>query len=187
MPRSGSVICWCFALAVVANACGESTQTTSTTARTSPPVTESAHTVTQSTASTQAPKTATPARPGKGAGAIGKAPGRNAEAVKPRGVATTPPVAPKRVVAKGHVFPRSVKANFLAACGAAKGSPSSCGCVLAQQELRKVEKGQSIAELVILEVAMVQKHATLQQTMQRGVLLPEGVQHSLERCKGTKA
>jgi hypothetical protein len=81
-------------------------------------------------------------------------------------------------------YPETVSIKFISSCKTAKGSPSSCGCVLARQELRKVEKGQSIAELLAFEIA-VQSGASLKAMMQHKVELPVGLSQSLDQCKHT--
>ena len=53
----------------------------------------------------------------------------------------------------------------------AKGSPSSCECVVVKQELRPVERAQSIAELIVLEAALAQ-----------GITLEQAARHRI-RCR----
>jgi hypothetical protein len=59
--------------------------------------------------------------------------------------------------------------------------------VLERQELRpvedpKIEKGQAVAELFVLELAMRQG-TTLQAAMKHAVALPHGLRGTLTACK----
>jgi len=87
-------------------------------------------------------------------------------------------VPPKRL------FPKRLAHTFLVACAAAKGSPSSCECILARQELNKVEQGQSVAEDLVLEAVMEKPGASLE-AMRHGVRLPALFKRNLELCKVT--
>jgi hypothetical protein len=60
--------------------------------------------------------------------------------------------------------------------------------VLERQELRpvenrKIEKGQVIAELFALELAMKESRVTLQAAMNHAVPLPRLLRRTLEACK----
>ena len=85
-------------------------------------------------------------------------------------------------------FPQELTTRFLSACKAAGGSAAKCECVLDRQELRpienrKVEKGQAIAELFVLELAMSGRGVTLRAAMNHAVSLPLGLRGTLEACK----
>ena len=185
MSRPGPItsVCVCAALAVAAAGCGESAGTTSTKTTASAPAGEAPPTVSQSTGSTGTTQ-AKPTKPSHHEPAAAVKPPVihkiiEKKALKP--VHSTPkPVTPKA----GTRFPTGVKVNFLDACLGAKGSTASCECVIARQELLKVEKGQAIAELVIVEAAMLQKHLSFAEAAAHTVLLPELVHQSLKACNG---
>jgi hypothetical protein len=139
------------ALAVLASGCG-STETASTgkvastNAGTSAPAGETPRTTSQSTAPKAAHQTAkVPAGKAPRANPEHQAtvPTTSTEAAKPKTEAAKPVQAPLR-----HRFPREVKNNFIAVCTAAKGSTSSCECIVAKYESMNVEEGQSLAQLV---------------------------------------
>jgi hypothetical protein len=50
--------------------------------------------------------------------------------------------------------------------------------------MRKVPMGQSIAEVLALEIA-VQQGASLADAMRHSVPLPQGLRRSLDQCKST--
>jgi hypothetical protein len=176
-------ICLVVALAFVASGCGSSTNTVSTTVTTSTPVAESPHTTDQATGSTQAPQASTPTatQPAK-TKTLSIEPPTQLKPSAPKQPAAKPNTEPPPPVAKEKGFPRAVKVAFLEACGKTKGSPSGCKCVLATQEMRKVEKGQAIAEMLILEREMRGRGISIQQAARHAVLLPEGVELTVKRC-----
>jgi hypothetical protein len=51
-----------------------------------------------------------------------------------------------------HQYPRFFQIRFIVSCEAAKGSHSSCECILTKLEKSPVEKGQSLGELIALEL-----------------------------------
>lgn len=192
MSKSRSIICLFAALALGAGGCGESTKTastspgTSTPAATSTQANESSHTASQGASAPAAPpanKASQPKATEKAARAKPhpEAPHKGAEAAKPSGEAG----APQLKVPPQKLFANRAQRTFIAACEAAKGSHSSCECVLARQEISNVEKGQSVAETLALEAAMQRPGASLEALRLHHVLLPRGVKHSLELCKVT--
>jgi hypothetical protein len=189
MSKSRSIICLSAALTVVASGCGGASNTVVTTVTSAPstpstPGPEASNTGGTGTSSEQAQHAGTASQPS----AAAKTPEtsahreqkpskRGTEAAKPTSGSPAPTsVPPKRR------YPRSVHFKFLSSCQAAQGSPSSCECVVVKQELRPVEKPQSIAELIILEAALAQG-ITLEQAARHRIPLPEGVQRSLVQCK----
>ena len=145
-------------LAVVASGCG-STETASTSSTTptnaSPSAPASPQTVSTSTSPAKAQPTTTAAAP-KVAEAEPKHQESAAEA-KPESKAEAP--KPSAKATPSHVpvsrqYPKPMQSSFIAACKAWKGSASSCECLLASFEMKKVEKAQSLAELLATEGAM---------------------------------
>lgn len=185
-------ICLIVGLAVLASGCGstktDSTQTTvtaSTDAGTTVP--KGAQTTTQGTSSNQAPQTTAPeAKPERGATAAEAKPEREQKASKKRAEAVKPSVQSSEQVPLSHRYPRLVQLKFIAGCLAAKGSDSSCECILTKLEKSNVEKGQSIAEMFALELAF-QRGVSLQVAMRHGVRLPHGVQRIAEECRSASA
>jgi hypothetical protein len=87
-------------------------------------------------------------------------------------------------------YPENFQVNFIARCEAAKGSASLCKCVLHKQEFSKEEKGQSLAELLALEVAL-QKGATIPELARPtgprpAIPLPAEIRGRLEACYSGK-
>jgi len=81
-------------------------------------------------------------------------------------------------------YPKELQGKFLRACKAAKGSTSSCECIIARQEVNlKVEQGQSLAELLALELAFEREHASLEDIRRRRVRAPRLVRHVVRECK----
>ena len=185
--------CMIVGLAVLASGCGSTktasvyvTASTSTNAGTTAPAGSSAQSATQSTNSTQAPQTtatkakaesprapeAKPERkqPASGAGAQAVTPGNGSGEVLPP---------------RSRRYPRFFQLKFISSCEAAGGSHSSCECILITQEKRNVEKGQSMAELLALDLEL-RRGISLQKAAHHGVLLPSGVQRSAEACGTSK-
>jgi hypothetical protein len=72
----------------------------------------------------------------------------------------------------------------LRACKRAKGSTSSCECIIATQEGNlKVEVGQSLAELLALELAFEREHATLEAIRRHRVPSPHLVRRAVLKCR----
>jgi hypothetical protein len=80
-------------------------------------------------------------------------------------------------------YPKELQGRFLRACKAAKGSTSSCECIIARQEGNlKVERGQSLAELLALEIAFEREHASLADIRRRRVRSPRLVRRVVREC-----
>jgi len=81
-------------------------------------------------------------------------------------------------------YPKELQGKFLRACKAAKGSTSSCECIIVRQEInRKVEVGQSLAELLALEIAFERRHASLEDIRRRRVRAPRLVRQVIRLCR----
>jgi hypothetical protein len=81
-------------------------------------------------------------------------------------------------------YPKELQGKFLVACRAAKGSSSSCECIIAKQELNlKLEKGQTLAELLALEIAFQREGASLEDIRRHRVPSPRGVRRVAQECK----
>jgi hypothetical protein len=81
-------------------------------------------------------------------------------------------------------YPKELQGKFLRACKAAKGSTSSCECIIATQEGNlKVEVGQSLAELLALELAFEREHASLAAIRARRVPSPRLVRQAVRKCR----
>src|SRR5262249_9935871 len=157
--------------------------TASTDTGATAPAAKATHTSTKTTGSTHAPHTATQAKPPPKPprSAPEQSPAVNKvlrQVTKPTGKGTGEVLPPK-----SHRYPRFIQAGFIASCKSAKGSHSSCECIIIKQEARNVEKGQSMAELIALELEL--KHGlSLRNAAHHRVLLPSGVQRSAELCAG---
>jgi hypothetical protein len=193
--RISFTICLIAAVAVLASGCGSTkkattatTATTGTIASTSTgatatagvPAGKGAQKPAQSTGATHAPHATAPeARPEHREAPVKTTPEqqrilkRRAESVKPGAGSgeLTPP----------HHYPKFIEFSFMSSCEAAKGSRSKCECILIKQEKSNVEKGQSIAELVALEVAF-KEGASLEKAMHHGVPLPVRIKRAAEQC-----
>jgi hypothetical protein len=81
-------------------------------------------------------------------------------------------------------YPKELQGKFMRACKAAKGSTSSCECIIVTQEANlKVEVGQSLAELLALELAFEREHASLQSIRRGRVRAPRLVRHAVRKCR----
>jgi hypothetical protein len=81
-------------------------------------------------------------------------------------------------------YPKELQGKFLRACTAARGSRSSCECIIARQEGNlKVERGQSLAELLALELAFEREHASLQDIRRARVPSPRLVRQVVRVCR----
>lgn len=158
-------ICPLVALAVLASGCGSTKTTTtsatapatastpttaSTTGNTTVPAGKGAQTATQSRGSTHAPQTTTahtqtpaPTQPAVRA----YAPHLKSKSVEPQ---------PKPKPGRRYEFPLEAQRQFIGFCTARNSSKSSCECVIAKFEARKVEEGQAISELLVIGVALRQ-------------------------------
>jgi hypothetical protein len=159
----------------------------STTTTTSAPANQASQTLGQSTSSKEAQPTTKTGKPtaaetkaaevkaaqAKAAEAEQKAPESGTEAGKP----TTG--ASERQVPLSHRFPKYIQSNFIINCTAARGSASSCECVVVKLEQSNVEKGRSIAELLVLELAL-RRGASLEEALRQP--LPEKVQRDVKEC-----
>jgi hypothetical protein len=168
-------------LAVLSSGCGSTktastptttstSKTASTNAGTTAPAGKGAQSATQSTSSKHAPPTTAPEAK----------PAREQKAAKVQAV--KPTVESAEGVPPSHRFPRPVQVKFIASCGAAKGSNSSCECILTKLEQANVEKGQSIAELIALELEL-KNGVSLQEAPHHGAEpLPVRVKRDVEEC-----
>jgi hypothetical protein len=81
-------------------------------------------------------------------------------------------------------LPKQVQGKFILACTSAKGTKSSCECIVVKQELdTKVEVGQIVAELLALEIAFTQEHATIEDIRRHRVLSPHKIRTVANQCK----
>jgi hypothetical protein len=85
---------------------------------------------------------------------------------------------------KKRRYPKELQGKFLGLCKAAKGSTKSCECIIVKQELNtKVEVGQSLAELLALEIAFQREGASLEDVRQRRVPAPRIVRRVTRECR----
>ena len=69
-------------------------------------------------------------------------------------------------------------------CKGAKGSKSSCECILVKQELNtKPEVGQLVAELLALEIAFQHEHASLEDVRTHRVPSPRKIRRLARECQ----
>jgi hypothetical protein len=81
-------------------------------------------------------------------------------------------------------YPKVLQGKFLVACKAARGSTSSCECIIAKQELKlNLEQGQTLAELLALEIAFQKEGASLEDVRRHRVPSPRGVRRVTVECK----
>jgi hypothetical protein len=81
-------------------------------------------------------------------------------------------------------YPKDLQGKFMLACKAAKGSASSCECIIVRQEVNlKIERGQSLAELLALEIAFERQHASLEDIRRRRVRSPRIVRRAVRACR----
>ena len=81
-------------------------------------------------------------------------------------------------------YPKELQGKFMRACNAAKGSTSSCECIIARQEANlKVERGQTLAELLALEIAFEREHASLEDIRRRRVPAPRLIRRVVRACR----
>jgi hypothetical protein len=203
-------ICLLVAPAVLVSGCGSTrtastNNTASTSASATAPATQSTPTVAQSTSSKAAqhaskarkPKAtkAKPERKQKPAAAKGeqKETAAEAEAYQrykrkqeaARRAAARPGLeaAEARLPVKRR-YPKDLQGKFMVLCKAAKGSTSSCECIIVKQELNtKLEIGQTLAELLALEIAFQREGASLEDIRQHRVLSPRVVRRVTRECK----
>jgi hypothetical protein len=182
-------------LAVPASGCGSTktvstttttasaptTASTSTNAGTTAPARKGAQTATQSTGAKNAPHTTAPkAKPQRREKAAEAKPQRVVKALKK--------TAEELELGRGsseksppHRFPRLFQLRFIVSCEAAKGSNSSCECILTKLEKSNVEKGQSIAELLVLQ-GELQSGTSFQAVARGRVRLPRKVKRYTKEC-----
>ena len=85
-------------------------------------------------------------------------------------------------------YPQEVVSKFTKTCKAGGGSTAVCACIIRGQELRKVERGQSIAEMFALELAMkLHPGLSIKQLMNNAIRLPTGLERTLAICKTVRA
>ena len=82
-------------------------------------------------------------------------------------------------------YPKELQGKFMRACKAAKGSTtSSCECIIVRQEANlKVERGQTLAELLAVEIAFEREHATLEDIRRHRVRSPRLVRRVVRACR----
>jgi hypothetical protein len=81
-------------------------------------------------------------------------------------------------------YPKELQGKFMRACKAAKGSTSSCECIVVKQESNlKVERGQSLAELLALEIAFARHAASLEDIRRRRVRSPRLIRRVIRECR----
>jgi hypothetical protein len=81
-------------------------------------------------------------------------------------------------------YPKELQGRFMVACKAAKGSTSTCECIIAKQELNtKLELGQTLAELLALEIAIHRENASLEDIRRHRVPAPRIVRRVTRECK----
>src|SRR5262249_28225998 len=184
------------AIVVLAGGCGSSkkasapatagaTGTTSASAGTTATGASGAQTATRGTTSTHAPRTTapkakaqSPQKTAKSLEAEEQAASRKAaESVNSGGNGSGEVVPPH-----SHRYPRAFQLKFIVSCEAAKGSNSSCECILAKQQKLKVEKGKSMAELLALELQLKEHHASLRTAAHNGIPAPELVKGAVKAC-----
>jgi hypothetical protein len=102
-----------------------------------------------------------------------------------RRVASTPTLlAAELRLPLSRRLPKQVQGKFMLACTSAKGTKSSCECIVVKQELdTKIEVGQIIAELLALEIAFAQEHATIEDIRRHRVLSPRKIRTVANQCK----
>ena len=92
--------------------------------------------------------------------------------------------AAERDVPLKRRYPKELQGKFMRACKAARGSTSSCECIIARQEANlKVERGQTLAELLALEIAFERDHATLEDIRRRRVPSPRIIRRVVRACR----
>jgi hypothetical protein len=197
--------CLLVALAVVASGCG-STETASTSTKSasgSTPNQPSTQTASQSTGSTQAQHTTGTTREPKAAETKPKRQEKAAEAKRQAAQKASKErtEAVKVLEAAGAQVPlkkqysAQEQIKFMFSCNRTAKSPHlTCECVLVKQELRKIETGQSLAELLALNFALsrgVSLHRAVHEgvpfpgasSSKRRVRLPHEILLSVEECE----
>jgi hypothetical protein len=181
-------ICLPAVLALFASGCGSTktastpTATTSATATANagatPPTATGTKTATQRTHPKHAPPhtTASPAKPKRQKAAEAK-PKREQKPSKKK-AEELEVGAGSNEKAPPHRFPRVFQLRFIVSCEAGKGSNATCECILTKLEKSNVEKGQSIAELIALELELKQGVP-----LGRVAGLPRRVQRDTKECR----
>jgi hypothetical protein len=183
-------------LAVVAGGCGSSEHaaTTVTQASTSVPTVTTAPAAVPTTSSATTPPTTAAPKPTP---EIQHGP--VVETLRKLGISKVPPKVLKerarKLLAEANAVPvlkdvpparryeEKIYEPFLAVCKeAGKGSSANCECIVVKQELVKVEKGESLAELLALQVAF-QKGETLAKVWRHQAAVPTYAQRSADECK----
>ena len=81
-------------------------------------------------------------------------------------------------------YPKELQGKFMRACRTAKGSTSSCECIIIKQEANlKLERGQTLAELFALEIAFERDHASLEDIRRRRVRSPRIIRRVVRACR----
>jgi hypothetical protein len=81
-------------------------------------------------------------------------------------------------------YPKDLQGKFMVLCKAAKGSTASCECIVVKQELNlKLDMGQTLAELLALEIAFQREGASLEDIRRHRVPSPRVVRRVARECK----
>jgi hypothetical protein len=81
-------------------------------------------------------------------------------------------------------YPKELQGRFLRACKSAKGSTSSCECIIVKQELNnKLERGRTLAELLALEIGIEKERASMEDIRRHRVPSPSVVRQVVRECK----
>jgi hypothetical protein len=81
-------------------------------------------------------------------------------------------------------YPKDLQGKFMVLCKAAKGSTSSCECIVVKQELNtRLEMGRTLAELLALEIAFQREGASLEDIRRHRVVSPRVVGRVTRECK----
>jgi len=173
-------------VALLASGCGATSSTsTRTTVSTGATASANASSSTAGTSPTKTPRTSKAhaskpvARPTQAVKRKPSHPQKVAKATpKPAPVRSQPKAAKPsteaalRAVPQSLQYPQELQHKFIASCTAGKASTSTCICLVVKFETSKVEKSESLAELLATE------------DLQRaGRALPSRIQRQVEECK----
>jgi hypothetical protein len=170
-------ICVPVALAVVASSCGSTKKASTTTASTPTTASTTGGTTGPTSTGATATQTTTPKpAPRRSKAKKPAAPKPSAQATVPQRIITAPKPKPEpKTPPKGkYEYPLEVQTAFISSCTAGGSSKSSCECIIAKFESRKVEEGQSLSELLGAELAL-----------QNGRRLNRRARHFAKECKST--
>lgn len=187
--------CLLVVAAILASGCG-ATSTSSTTTSVSTSVSTGASgsssppTATQGTSSAEAARRAKAGEPAGAKTAPGHQ-GRAAEAKREAEHSTPEEIAQATAPGGGFLnnvqlkkrYPVRAQREFIAKCERGKGSTPACECIVAKLELSPVDKGQSLAEMLAIEVALDYKKASMSEVFGQRVRLPRPVQRVIKECQ----